>query len=411
MMKRKVFCFLRRDLRLNDNPLLDFVSKNFDQAHFVYLLPYNFEKFRPSRKRFVTQTILSFKRSLIELGHGLDILTENSFNEIFEILSKNKIDHIALSKEFTTYELFFQEKIKEFVSKVHVIDTQTMYKIEDLSFDLKSLSKTFTPFYRGMIKEGHTPFFPLPKVKTLPVSFVKYQDHQYLEDEEDTEKNDFVGGEKFGIQRVESYIFGKKAISTYKQTRNGMLRFDDSSKFSPWISLGSLSARWIYWQIKKYEDQFTLNESTEALVYELFWREYFKLYSLKFGKKIFSLKGPKNKEVNTSGLIDDFKNWCSGSTASDFVNANMKELNSTGWMSNRGRQNVASYLCKELFVDWRLGALYFEENLIDFDPSSNWGNWAYLAGVGADSRDRKFNVQRQAKIYDPDMAYRDKFLP
>ena len=108
--------------------------------------------------------------------------------------------------------------------------------------------------------------------------------------------------------------------------------------------------------------------------------------------------------------IADFARWCNAETGDDFIDANMAELNSTGWLSNRGRQNVASYLAKEVNVPWQYGAEYFERMLLDYDVASNWGNWAYLAGVGQDPRNRKFNSARQAEIYDPEAEYRRKWL-
>ena len=105
-----------------------------------------------------------------------------------------------------------------------------------------------------------------------------------------------------------------------------------------------------------------------------------------------------------------FEQWTNAETEEPFVNANMRELNETGWMSNRGRQNVASFLCKNMGVNWLLGAQYFAQHLIDYDVESNYGNWAYLAGVGVDPRDRQFNIGRQAHIYDPHGAYQRRWL-
>jgi deoxyribodipyrimidine photo-lyase len=103
--------------------------------------------------------------------------------------------------------------------------------------------------------------------------------------------------------------------------------------------------------------------------------------------------------------------WIKGETNEDFVNANMNELRLTGFMSNRGRQNVASYFCNDLKLDWRYGAAYFEEQLIDYDVCSNWGNWAYIAGVGNDPRpDRYFNIEKQASTYDKNRSYRNLWL-
>jgi deoxyribodipyrimidine photo-lyase len=106
-----------------------------------------------------------------------------------------------------------------------------------------------------------------------------------------------------------------------------------------------------------------------------------------------------------------FESWQIGQTKHDFVNANMMELNLTGFMSNRGRQNVASYLCHDLKLDWRYGAAYFEEQLIDYDVSSNWGNWAYIAGVGNNPRGVSvFNLNKQADDYDKNKSYRNLWL-
>ena len=102
--------------------------------------------------------------------------------------------------------------------------------------------------------------------------------------------------------------------------------------------------------------------------------------------------------------------WIEGKTSEPFVNANMIELKKTGFMSNRGRQNVASYFTKNMSMDWRMGAAYFEQQLIDYDVHSNWGNWMYVAGVGNDPRDRKFNIQFQASRYDAKGTYQKKWL-
>ena len=105
-----------------------------------------------------------------------------------------------------------------------------------------------------------------------------------------------------------------------------------------------------------------------------------------------------------------FENWINGKTPEPFVNANMLELKHTGWMSNRGRQNVASYLSKENNIDWRWGAKYFESKLIDYDVHSNYGNWMYVSGVGNDPRDRKFNIKFQAERYDPNNKFQNLWL-
>ena len=128
--------------------------------------------------------------------------------------------------------------------------------------------------------------------------------------------------------------------------------------------------------------------------------------------KFFLYAGIKTDKINSKSLNEKLlSQWINGATQSDLVNANMLELKLTGYMSNRGRQNVASYLCNDLKLDWRYGAAYFEQQLIDYDVCSNWGNWAYLAGVGNDPRgNRYFNIEKQANDYDAKKTYRNLWL-
>ena len=107
---------------------------------------------------------------------------------------------------------------------------------------------------------------------------------------------------------------------------------------------------------------------------------------------------------------EKFFQWTSGQTGDPFVDANMKELNQTGWMSNRGRQNVASYLVHDLGVDWRWGAAYFESMLIDYDVHSNYGNWLYVSGLGTGPKNKKFDTRLQAKMYDEKGKYQNLWL-
>ena len=131
---------------------------------------------------------------------------------------------------------------------------------------------------------------------------------------------------------------------------------------------------------------------------------------MKYRDKIFSIEGILNRKYNWDKSETKVVDWINGKTKEPFVNSNMLELKKTGWMSNRGRQNVASYFAKELKLDWRIGAAYFESMLIDYDVHSNYGNWMYVSGVGNDPRDRKFNVKWQSEKYDPKMKYQNLWL-
>jgi deoxyribodipyrimidine photo-lyase len=222
----------------------------------------------------------------------------------------------------------------------------------------------------------------------------------------------FKGGESEALKRLNHYFFESKAIANYKETRNEMVGADYSSKFSAWLALGCISARFIYQELKKYESINSANDSTYWLVFELLWRDYFRFMMKKHPNKFFQKKGIKNQNV-TKTKIDtkQLTNWINGKTGIDFIDANMIELKLTGFMSNRGRQNAASYLCNDLELDWRYEAAYFEQQLIDYDVCSNWGNWAYLAGVGNDPRgNRVFNIEKQASDYDKSKVFRNLWL-
>lgn len=191
-----------------------------------------------------------------------------------------------------------------------------------------------------------------------------------------------------------------------------MLGADYSSKFSPWLARGCLSPRYIYEQVQKYERERVKNDSTYWLIFELRWRDYFRFICSKHGNKVFFQSGIKGLDIDWKEDWERFTLWQAGKTGFPLVDANMREIVATGFMSNRGRQNVASFLTKNLGINWQMGAEWFESLLIDYDVCSNWGNWNYVAGVGNDARGfRFFNIIKQSKDYDPEGKYLRHWLP
>ena len=212
-----------------------------------------------------------------------------------------------------------------------------------------------------------------------------------------------------GLKQLTNY-FASGSASHYKEQRNELDGWGNSSKFSPWLANGNLSVRKICFNLNNYEQQNGANESTYWLFFELLWREYFQWYAHHHGKRLFTFQGIKQQKPLTSFYPERFRKWCSGNTPYPIVNACMKQLNVTGFMSNRGRQIVASCLVNELAVDWRHGAAFFEQQLLDYDVASNWGNWQYLAGVGADPRGKRhFDLEKQTRQYDPDALFINKW--
>jgi deoxyribodipyrimidine photo-lyase len=323
-----------------------------------------------------------------------------------------------VSYEEKQTEALVQNALFKLKCELLTFSTSTLYHAEDLPFSIKDIPDVFTNFRKktekdAIIREAfdapteirspEIPLLFLPSLEELNLTFTPIDSRAVLP---------FKGGETEAIARLNHYFFETNCISEYKETRNGLIGADYSSKFSPWLAMGCISPRFINYELKKYESQFGANESTYWLIFELLWRDYFRFMMKKYNVKLFQQAGIQNKGISVNKHnAHQLQEWIDGKTGVDFVDANMLELKLTGFMSNRGRQNVASYLCNDLKLDWRFGAAYFEQQLIDYDVCSNWGNWAYLAGVGNDPRgNRYFNIEKQASDYDKNKSYRNLWL-
>ena len=220
---------------------------------------------------------------------------------------------------------------------------------------------------------------------------------------------DFAGGERAALAHLARYFAGD-AAQRYKTTRNGLTGIDFSSKFSPWLAQGALSARVAFAALRRHEAERGANESTYWLWFELLWRDYFRFLHRQHGRRLYRARGLDERASLPAHDPEAFARWCAGCTGHAFIDAGMRELAATGWLSNRMRQIVASYLIHDLGCDWRAGAAWFEAQLVDYDVYSNQGNWLYLAGRGTDPRGgRRFDPDRQAAMYDADGAYRARW--
>lgn len=192
----------------------------------------------------------------------------------------------------------------------------------------------------------------------------------------------------------------------YKATRNGLHGKAFSTKLSPWLAWGTISARQAQHALQTWEAQHGASDGSGWITFELLWREHFRLLHFKHGSRLYRACGLSHLPQPAHDP-KAFEDWCQGRTGHALVDAGMRELRATGWLSNRMRQIVASHLIHELRCDWRAGADWFESRLIDFDVFSNQGNWAYIAGRGTDPRGgRRFDADKQAREHDPEGTYR-----
>jgi len=222
------------------------------------------------------------------------------------------------------------------------------------------------------------------------------------------------GGETAALAHLHQYL-QRRLPDSYKRTRNQLYGVDFSSKWSPWLANGALSARRIVAELRAYEAQHGANEGTYWLWFELLWRDYFRLLHLQHGVALYRERGLSTRPATptpdaSAERIANLTRWRHGATGQPLVDAAMRELLHTGYLSNRLRQVVASYLLNELQGVWRAGAAWFESRLVDYDVYSNQGNWLYIAGRGTDPRGgRHFNLEKQTAEHDPDGVYRRRW--
>ena len=421
--------WFRNDLRTIDHQGLKNAAESglrviacyiFNPNHYK-TLRWGFKKTDRFRAQFLIESVRALQNDLEELNISLIVEKKKPEKVLPELIKKYNVKEIYLQHEWTEEEKKEEENVSAQIDssiKWNRYYEQFLFHPADLPFSRSQVPEIFGAFRKRCEKEVQVrPCLP-PPISLDTSNRIKVNDN--LPDLSDLvlpplnrdqrSAFPFIGGTGNGIKRLDQYFWKSKKLSFYKKTRNGLLGVDYSSKFSPWLANGSISPKTIYWEIKRFEKEIQKNQSTYWLVFELIWRDYFKYISLKHGNKIFRIGGILERDYLWNSQLDRFRQWTEGRTAEPFVNANMIELKQTGWMSNRGRQNVASYFAKKMKMDWRMGAAYFESLLVDFDVHSNYGNWMYVSGVGNDPRDRKFDVQWQAQHYDTHGKFQNLWL-
>ncbi len=434
MKLKRIVVWFRQDLRLHDNEALHYALERcdeivpvyvFDERQFFDKTSFGFSKTDKYRTQFIIESVLDLKKSLQAIGSNLIIRIGKPEDEIYEIAKEVQASWVYCNRERTQEEVEVQNKLEKNLwsigMEINYFRGKMLFYTQDLPFPVSHTPDTFSSFKKEVerIVPIRKPFDTPTSIAPISISidegqcpkisYFKLPEPQV----DDRSVYHFKGGETEALARLKEFIWEDEAIKTYEDTRNGLIGTNYSSKLSPWLAQGCLSPKTIFYEVKAYETERIKNKSTYKLIYELYWRDFFRLMAKKHGNLVF-LKGGYHDKSNPNWESDWtlFNIWKDGRTGIPFIDANMRELQQTGFMSNRGRQNVASFLIHDLKVNWLMGAEYFESMLLDYDPASNYGNWNYIAGVGSDPRpDRHFNVLTQAKKYDPEGEYVKQWIP
>ena len=412
--KTGIFWF-SNDLRLHDNPALDYAKSQVGTLICIYIIDKEWlseaslDNNRPHQHRlnFLKQSLQHLSRRLNQFEQALHIFIDKPEQAIAMLIKESSAGLLFRSRHAGLIENRIWNKLEKSFPQCQFesIDSHTLFEQSQLPLDIKDLPTSFSKFRKTaetlMVKPPinrieHLPSQPsITLQNTFPISLT------------DNKLNVFKGGEQAGLNHLMEF-FNSSRPSHYKQVRNALDGWDNSCKFSAWLANGCISARTIYAMLKEYEQRNTANDSTYWIFFELLWREFFQWHAKQQGKNLFLFQGLNDQAPSTSYDDEKFQSWVNGKTAYPIVNACMNQLRETGYLSNRGRQIVASCLVNELAIDWRFGAAYFEAVLIDYDVASNWGNWQYIAGVGTDSRGgRHFNLDKQTQQFDPKRVYID----
>ena len=410
--------WFRNDLRLTDNPAFLEVCNRADRLLPIYIHltqaqathALGFPREGSHRKAFLRESLDDLRMQLRALGSDLLEYSGEPADVLVQLAQVTRADAVYCERIEAPEEIRQSQQILERGISPQEFWQSSMLSPESLPFDAQDMPDMFTQF-RKKVEYAGLKFSPpviapsnipaLPELAEIPPT----QSSQKV----DNSSHKFLGGERSALEHLKQYL-ERRLPDTYKETRNQLIGQDYSSKFSPYLALGCVSARTIVAKLDAYEQTHGANDGTYWLWFELLWRDYFRFLHFKYGTQLYRANGLSDAHGMRGGA-QRFESWRTASTGKSLVDAGMRELLKTGYLSNRMRQIVASYWIYDLQGDWRLGAAWFESQLIDYDVYSNQGNWLYLAGLGTDPRGgRRFNIAKQEQDHDPLREYQRLWL-
>lgn len=380
-MSKEKLCItiFRNNLRVSDNMPLKAAFNSCEKMICLYSTKLlegenlGFKKCGKYRKEFIYESLKELKKALLKKNIWLYVIED--IDKTLEKLNERFYLKLYFEKEVGIEEKEFEKSLEKY--ECNTFFNQTM--IEPFNFDYTKSFSHFRKFAQKLqIKE--------------PIKEIGFKNQLYtIVDIKETplpleENINFIkGGEQEAIKRVEFYL--ENFMHKYLETRNLLEGENISTMFSPYLACGCISARQIYFKLKQYEEKFGNSKSSYWIYFELLWRDFFHLVMLQSNNKLFLKKGIREIDFNFKEDKELLKNFFMGNTGVEIIDTAVLQLKTSGWISNKQRLLTARYFSKNLELDFRFCAAFFEEYLLDYNPASNYGNFAYQAGVGNDKRE------------------------
>jgi deoxyribodipyrimidine photo-lyase len=396
-----VFWF-RRDLRVDDNKgFFEALSSDLEVLP-IFIFDKNILDELPkddARVSFIHERLDIIDMELQKFGKNLAVFHGDPIVIIEQIITENHIHAIYTNHDYEPYAKNRDEEITSILASkniaFHTFKDQVIFEKSEVVKDDQTPYVVYTPYsrkWKDLFQKTKLEHFESEKLLTN----IAYHSYPFLSLKD-------IGFEQSKI-KVAPFDTTEKLISNYEDTRN-FPAIEGTSMIGTHLRFGSVSIRKIVAN--------AASRNRETYLNELIWREFFMQILWHFphtNKKSFR---PKYDTIKWNNNEEEFQKWCEGKTGYPFVDAGMRELNATGHMHNRVRMIVASFLCKHLLIDWRWGEAYFASKLLDYEQSSNVGNWQWAAGSGVDAAPyfRIFNPTEQVKKFDKELFYIKKWIP
>jgi deoxyribodipyrimidine photo-lyase len=402
MDKISIFWF-RRDLRLHDNVALFNALKSGEKVLPIFIFDTSILDKLPkndARVSFIIKELRSMNEHLKSFDASIDILHGKPI-EVFEsLIKKYQIASVFTNQDYEPYAIRRDQEILELLKSENIsfnsFKDQVIFEKNEITKKDGNPYVVYTPYSKKWIEAYEQ------------INHIHYSSEDLLSQLYTQSKAKELTLEELGFEEtntpIKNYIFNSRIINEYEETRN-FPALDNTSKLGPHLRFGTVSVRQM---VSRAEEQ-----ENKTFLKELIWREFFMQILWHFPHTHKDSFKPKYDRIVWRNNEDDFKKWCNGTTGYPMVDAGMRQLNNTGFMHNRVRMLVGSFLCKHLLIDWRWGEAYFAEKLHDYEMSSNVGNWQWVAGTGVDASPyfRIFNPTSQIKKFDKDFSYIRKWVP